>query len=150
MYAVYVIYIYFAEGHHGNRGGAHGLGESAAPSGALFLLGYAGLGLLHSRYELHKQKSHGRIHMRSCFSAIFRFLDLNVCACRFCIGVAGKSAHLWPGAEQTLPCILLLSDGKQCCQPGCVCCVPPQRAAGLARKCAGQTSHMHIQYSYLF
>ena len=42
-------------------------------------------------------------NVHSRFSTIFRFmtlvLDLDVCACRFCIGVAGASAHLWPGAE---------------------------------------------------
>ena len=48
------VYMYFADGHHGNRGSAHGLGQSSSPSGALFHLGHAGLGLLHRRYEAHK------------------------------------------------------------------------------------------------
>ncbi|KAK6311843.1 hypothetical protein J4Q44_G00175070 [Coregonus suidteri] len=53
---------------------------------------------------------------------------------RFCTGEAGNTAHLWAGAKQAVPCLFLLPTGQQLCQPCRVCSLPPQRAAGLARK----------------
>lgn len=43
--------VYFAVGQHGGRREANRRGESAAPAGAVLLLGHAGVGLIHCRYE---------------------------------------------------------------------------------------------------
>lgn len=73
MYIICFVCMYFVEGHHGNRGGAHRLGQSATPSGALFLLGHAGLGLVHSRYEA--QEESWLRHMHSCSSSMLTLLS---------------------------------------------------------------------------
>lgn len=66
-----IFYVFFLEGHHGNRGAAHRLGQSTTPSGDVFLLGYAGLGIIYSRYEAQEQSW----IMHSCFSSILTHLS---------------------------------------------------------------------------